>query len=168
MYAIRDGDGELIGVGRYAPNPAKRGNAPKLIAAGRRGLFPSPETVCTGERALFLVESENDATSAASLRLPAVGLPGVSGWQPRMAQRFAGRSVAVLLDCDEQGRAAARKVAADLDGVAQRVAVLDLDPGRVDGFDIGELVKSCRTDTDRAKLSKRLRRMASEISLAAA
>jgi DNA primase len=98
------------------------------------GLFPHPSR----ERAshLLLVEGPPDALAARSRGLPAIALPGAHSWQPEWSLLFAGRSVAIVLDCDAEGRAAARRIEQDLAGVALSVEVLDLDPARDDGFDL--------------------------------
>jgi hypothetical protein len=67
-------------------------------------------------------------------------VPGVHGWDPAWAKRLAGRRVVIALDCDSPGREAAERIASDLVDHAAEVRVLDLDPSRDDGYDLGDLL----------------------------
>jgi hypothetical protein len=67
--------------------------------------------------------------------LCAIAIPGVNGWRPAWAELLAGREVTVVMDCDEQGRAAAAAIASDLSSVSD-VRVIDLAPERNDGYDL--------------------------------
>ena len=159
VFAYRDAVGALVGVGRYMPNPERRGDGPKLQAAAgsRRELFPAPETTIENDEAfLWLVEGEPDAIRAHSLGLPAVAVPGVEGWRVEYAQRFAGRRVVVCFDCDEPGRAAVRRVAAELASVTDEVRVLDLDPSRGDGYDLSDFTALARTADERGAMRRLL------------
>ena len=142
-FAYRDADGALVGVGRYHPNRETRGDEPKLRAdaGSRRELFPAPESVESGDGWLWLVEGEPDAIRAHSLGLTAVAVPGVEGWRPEYAQRFAGRRVVVCFDCDQPGRSAAKRTVAELATVADDVRLVDLDPSRADGYDLTDYLK---------------------------
>jgi hypothetical protein len=140
VFPVRDGAGLLVGVLRYAPNPALRNGAPKMLAdaGSRRDLFPAPESI--GGDLLWLVEGEPDAVAAFSLGLPAVGVPGSNGWRSASAPRFAGRHVVVLCDCDVPGRRLAATVAHDLLPYAASVRVLDVWAARTDGYDLSDIV----------------------------
>lgn len=133
---VKDATGQWCGLLRYLPNPETRNGQPKLKAdaGSRRELFPPPEL--QEQDPLFIVEGEPDALTCASYGLSAVGIPGAQGWKREWAERFTGRSVVVCCDCDEQGRGLAARVADDLMPHAE-VRVLDLDPMRFDGYDIG-------------------------------
>lgn len=134
-FPIRDDGGALCGLVRYQP-----GGEPKSLAlpGTQRELFPQP----TGSDLwLLLVEGEPDAITARSAGLPAVAFPGTQGWKKGMARRFAGVEVVAVPDCDEQGRAAGEKIAADLYGVAESVRILDLAPGRDDHYDLGDALR---------------------------
>jgi Protein of unknown function (DUF3631)/Toprim-like len=146
----RDADGELVGLGRYQPDPDQRDGDPKLKAdpGSRRELFPAPESVET-DGWLWLVEGEPDCIRAHSLGLAAVAVPGVGSWRSEYAQRFAGRRVVVCFDCDEAGRKAAQRIAAELAPVAEDVRILDLDPARDDGFDLSDFATSAKTADER-------------------
>ncbi|WP_196189179.1 toprim domain-containing protein [Conexibacter sp. W3-3-2] len=131
---VRDADGGLAGVLRWLP--FDRHGAPKMLAlpGSRRTLFPAPEHLPPG--AILLCEGEPDALAAHTARLLAVAIPGVAAWRPAWATRFAGRAVTVVMDCDDEGRACARRVALDLGRAGITAQVVDLDPGRDDGHDL--------------------------------
>ena len=137
---VRDQHGALVNVLRYLP--ARRDGERKLLAMkGRpRDLFPTPETLDGGE--LWLLEGEPDAITGRQIGLRATGLPGVNGWRDAWARRFDGARVIVCLDCDEQGRAAAQRVASSLATLAREVRIVDLDPTRTDGFDVSDYVQA--------------------------
>lgn len=146
VFPVRDATGALAGMLRYEPDPARRNGTAKMLAAKGtpRELFPPPEQV-KGDT-VWLVEGEPDAVSGATLGLPAVGVPGVEGWRAEWARRFAGRRVVVCFDCDGPGREAAGAHAGALAAAGVEVHVLDLDPERDDGYDIGELLVEASAD----------------------
>ena len=130
---IRNHDGELRGILRYAPS---HDHAPKVLAVRgtRLGLIPHP---CTESSAwVLLVEGPPDMISARSQGLPAIALPGDDAWEPEWARLLVGRYVSVVLDCDRAGRQAARRIADDLKAAGVRGSVVDLAPGRQDGYDL--------------------------------
>lgn len=135
-FPVRDGDGALVNVLRYLP-----GGSPKTVALkGRpRDLFPAPEAIEADE--LWIVEGEPDAVSAAMVGLAAIGLPGVPHVTAVSPWRFYGRRVVIALDCDPPGRTAAHTLASRLTALTRTVRVLDLDPLREDGYDLGDLVR---------------------------
>jgi DNA primase len=104
------------------------------VAGSHRVLYPHP--VAEPAQRLLLVEGEPDLIAARSHQLPAVAIPGVNGWQAQWASLFAGRDVFIALDCDAQGRASAHRIAGDLCRRHVRVELVDLDPGREDGYDL--------------------------------
>lgn len=128
---IRNGQGGLQGVLRYKPGAAER----KMLAqpGTRLGLIPHP--ACEPSKRVLLVEGPPDMIAARSRGWPAIAVPGDHAWKPRWAQLLAGRAVSVLMDADAPGRAAAQRIAADLQP-ACHVRVVDLAPGRQDGFDL--------------------------------
>jgi hypothetical protein len=140
VFPYRDAAGQLVGLARYQPDPGLRQEAPKLHAApgSRRELFPPPEEV-DGDP-VFLAEGEADALAALSVGLAAVAVPGVACWRREWRERFSGRRVVSVFDCDEPGRAAASQIAADLVGVAAEVRLVDLDPDRSDGYDLTDFL----------------------------
>jgi P4 family phage/plasmid primase-like protien len=65
------------------------------------------------------------------------------------AQHLAGRNVVVIYDCDEAGRTGALKVARACRSVGcESVRVLDLDPARDDGYDLGDYLAKDGGDVD--------------------
>ncbi len=160
---IRDRHAVLVNVCRYQPTP-KGGERKMISLAGRpRDLFPAPETLEGGE--VWLVEGEPDAIAAASLGLPAVGIPGVEFAKRLDVERFRRfRRVNVLLDCDTQGRNAAATVGARFAEAGIAARVLDLDPSRCDGYDLGDLVRDASQDGEDAlrSVARMLERMAQD------
>ena len=130
---VRDDKRRPIGLLRYQPWPHP--GEPKMLATAgsRRGLLPHP-TAETSTHVL-LVEGEPDMIAARSRGLPAIAVPGSDGWRSAWAQLFAGREVTVLMDCDEQGRAAAVAIERDLSSLSV-VRVHDIAPERNDGYDL--------------------------------
>lgn len=150
---VRDRDGQLQNILRYLP-VRKDGERKLLAMKGRpRDLFPSPETLAGDE--VWLFEGEPDAITGLELGLKAAALPGVNGWRVEWARRFTDRRVIVCLDCDEQGRKAAQRVIPSLMDHAMEVRVVDLDPGRDDGFDVSDFVKGGGTAGELLKLALR-------------
>lgn len=108
----RDHAGRLIGLLRYQPWP-RPGEAKLRAARGsRRTLLPHP--AAEPSQSILLVEGEPDMIAARSHGIPAIAVPGVDGWRPQWASWFTGRQVAVVMDCDKQGRAAACEIVSDL------------------------------------------------------
>jgi hypothetical protein len=138
VFFVRDADGRLVGMHRYQPNPERRNGKPKQIAAGARELFPRPEEF--GSSTIWLVEGEPDAVAICSAGLPGVAVPGVATWKKSWTERFEGfERVFICFDCDKQGREAAQQRADQLRKVTD-VTVVDLDPARQDGYDLGDLL----------------------------
>ncbi|UGS35248.1 AAA family ATPase [Capillimicrobium parvum] len=139
VFPINDTGGELINVVGYLP-----GGEPKSLALrGRpRDIFPPVETIEGHE--VTIVEGEGDAVSMNVFELPAVAIPGTgaaTGFS-KYAARFAlVDRVNVSMDCDPQGRGAREAIAAALHAVGVDVRVLDIDPGRDDGYDVGDMLR---------------------------
>ena len=74
--------------------------------------------------------------SARSRGLPAIAVPGDDAWEAGWAQLLGGRHVSVVFDCDRAGREAAARIAADLRSAGVRGSIVDLAPGRADGYDL--------------------------------
>lgn len=53
---------------------------------------------------LFICEGEIDAMTAHQVGLPAVGIAGVSNWNPEWWRIFRNRTVAILADSDDKGQ----------------------------------------------------------------
>jgi hypothetical protein len=130
---VRDDERRLVGLLRYQPWPQPREPKMHATAGSRRALLPHPAAEPSPH--VLLVEGEPDMIGARSRGLPAIAVPGVDGWRRAWAQLLAGRQVTVVMDCDEQGRAAAAAIESDLSSVGV-VRVLDLAPDRNDGYDL--------------------------------
>ena len=141
LIPIRDARGELRGALRYAPSHDR---APKMLAVPgtRLGLIPHPATASS--RWLVLVEGPPDMISARSRGLPAIAVPGDDAWEPSWAQLLVGRAVSVVMDCDPAGRGAAARIAGDLKTAGVHGSVIDLAPGRGDGYDLTDWVHDHR------------------------
>ncbi len=137
VFPIRDKRLKICGIVRYLP-----GGSPKSLAVpgSKRDLFPAPELIHR-RHPLFVVEGEPDVVAVWSLGLKAIGVPGAGSWRPEWAQRLQGRRVIVLADCDPQGRLLAERVAA-----AANAKLVDVEPGRTDGFDIGSMVHEAASE----------------------
>ena len=147
---IVDQSGAELGFLRYLADPAHRNgpmSAEKMRAPAGvpRQLSPPPETI-GDTRHVLVTEGEGDAVTAWSAGHAAVGVPGTNGWKPEYATRFTGRhwTVFVVFDCDHVGRTAAAKVAASLLDAGVDVRLVDLDPGRSDGYDLTDFLKDGR------------------------
>lgn len=116
--------------------PFERSRSPKMLAVPgtRRQLFPPPEAI--DDRDLVICEGEPDALAAHSAGIPAVAIPGVASWRPEWAPRFQGRTVTIILDCDTPGRRCSASIALDLGQAGIDAAIVDLAPGRNDGYDL--------------------------------
>jgi DNA primase len=133
MIPVRGRSGSLRGVLRYAP---RHDHAPKMltVAGTRLGLVPHPGR--HAGRLDVLVEGPPEMISARLRGLPAVAVPGDHAWKAEWAGLLAGRHVSVVMDCDRAGGTAAERIAGDLDGAGATARVIDLAPGREDGYDL--------------------------------
>lgn len=89
---------------------------------------------------LLVTEGPLDALSACSHGNAAVAAPSASTWKSDYAAGVSDLDptrVIVCGDCDDAGRRFADRAAADLAAHGLDVAVLDLDPERHDGHDVG-------------------------------
>jgi hypothetical protein len=143
---IRNTRGDLRGVLRYDPFGDRE---PKMLAirGTRLGLVPHPAKELSDR--VILVEGPPDMIAARSAGLPAIAVPGTSAWQPAWARLLADRRVTIVMDCDTPGRRAAREVAASLAGVACSVHIIDLCPGRADGYDLTDRILERRRTRQR-------------------
>lgn len=137
-FPIRSKSLKLVGCVRYLPGGKPKS---KAMFGSKRLLFPAPE-VMSRERPLFLVEGEPDAVSVRSCGHQAVAIPGTGSWRPEFVARLAGHDMIFLPDCDAQGRELAARVAS----AVPSVRVVDLEPGRNDGMDVGDMVREAAVD----------------------
>jgi hypothetical protein len=170
VFDVRDATGELLGTTSYQPDPGLRNDADgrrKMLAERGvpRELFLPPEMIDDDElgddRILLLVEGEPDAVRAWSIGIPAVAVPGVGIWKNGWAARFAGRrlTVAVIFDCDPEGRGHAPKVGATLARHGVDVRIVDLDKHRDDKFDFTDFLAAARTAEEREEAALLLRKI---------
>ncbi len=150
---VRSADDELVNVLRYALVRYERQTKMFALKGRPRDLFPAPETV-SGD-ALLLVEGEPDAIAGQCAGLPAVAVPGINGWKPEWCDRFIGRAVSIVFDCDQPGRKAAAKIADELAALDIEVRVVDLAPERSDGYDLKELLRVAESPSAARRLVQR-------------
>jgi hypothetical protein len=143
---IRAGTGELCGVLRYDPFGER---SPKMLAVPGTslGLLPHPAREPASD--VLLVEGPPDMIAARSSGLAAIAVPGTNAWQPSWAALLARRRVTIVMDCDEPGRRAARRIARSLERVAA-VETADLWPERTDGYDLTDRILERRRLVARA------------------
>jgi Toprim-like len=129
---IRNASSQLRGLLRYQPDEASR---PKMLAAHgtRLGLVPHPSV--ERSKGIVLVEGPPDMIAARSRGIPALAVPGDHAWQEEWTELLVGRRVSVVMDADDQGRAAAERIANSLGRVAWP-EILDIAPHRLDGYDV--------------------------------
>lgn len=77
---------------------------------------------------LYIVEGEKDVETLRAYNIPAISLPdgSKSKWQPEYTEFLNGRSVAIIQDNDEPGRAYAEMIAGKLKGKVNSIKVIDL------------------------------------------
>ena len=152
---IRDQAGDLRGVLRYAPSHDR---APKMLAVAGTRLGPVPHPAAAPAGWTLLVEGPPDMISARSQGLPAIAISGDDAWEPTIARQLTGRKVLVAMDCDPPGRAAARRIVADLEAGGVTARAVDLAPGRADGYDLTDWLSD--QPLDRRRVVRRLRALA--------
>jgi hypothetical protein len=130
---IRDRSGRLQGVLRYAPRHTR---TTKMLAipGTRLGLIPHPAAETSTY--VVLVEGPPDMIAARSRGIPAIAVPGDHAWDTTWASLLASRQVAIIMDADTTGRAAAKRIEHDLKPYAATVHTIDPAPGRDDGYDL--------------------------------
>ncbi len=73
--------------------------------------------------------------AARSRGLPAIAVPGDHAWRSTWGDLLARRHVTIVMDADTQGRAAARRISANLANHAYP-RIVELAPLRDDGYDL--------------------------------
>lgn len=120
-------------VRRYVPGGDPKWTTPK----GERVTILGWDRKVARAFRIYLVEGEPDLLVARSMGFEAICTTGGAGtWREEWNQRFEGRRVAIMFDCDSAGREGARRVRDQLREHAEEVRVVDLDPSRNDGFDL--------------------------------
>jgi hypothetical protein len=109
----------------------------------RRVLYRLPDLLkADPTEPVFLCEGEKDAERVIANGLVATtNTDGAGKWRPEYSKQLAGRHVVVLPDNDDAGREHARVVAKALDGVAEKVTVLEL-PGLDKKGDVSDWIGS--------------------------
>jgi|HubBroStandDraft_6_1064221.scaffolds.fasta_scaffold232726_2 hypothetical protein len=134
---IRNAQGHLRGLLRYDAF-GRRDPKMRAVAGTRLGLVPHPSAEASNH--IVLVEGPPDMIAARSAGLPAIAIPGTHAWHPAWAHLLTGRRVTIVMDCDAAGRRAAEEIAASLDETADGAEVVDLWPGRDDGYDLTDRI----------------------------
>jgi len=127
----------------------------KLHGLRGRGVqvYPYPPP---GGRWALVCEGEWDCLRARQAGLPAyTSTGGAATWKPEWSVHFRGMPVVVCMDSDLPGRAGAQRVAAALEAYAQ-VSVLDLAPGRNDGYDLSDFLSNSSVDQLKGRIRKSL------------
>jgi hypothetical protein len=134
---IRNRAGELRGVLGYDPF-GRRDPKMRAVQGTRLGLMPHPARETSQH--IILVEGPPDAIAARSAGLPAIAVPGTHAWKGSSSQLLQGRRITIVMDCDPPGRQAADQIAHDLAAAATAVEIVDLWPGRDDGYDLTDRI----------------------------
>ena len=82
------------------------------------GLGPNADVV-------WITEGEFDALALIALGYPAIGVPGVTGWNTTWNHLYSEATVIVMFDSDDAGQGAAPKVASQFKNGAQFTAYPD-------------------------------------------
>lgn len=143
---IRDQRGQLRGVLRYDPF-GRREPKMRAVPGTRLGLVPHPIRERAGH--IVLVEGPPDMIAARSCGVTAIAIPGTSAWQTPWAQLLDGKRVTIVMDCDPAGRRAAQEIAASLERTVKGVEIVDLCPGRDDGYDLTDRIIERRRSRSR-------------------
>lgn len=134
-YDYRDADGVLLfQVVRKQPKaftqrrPSGAGGWIWNLEGVERVLYRLPELLATDPRqTVFIAEGEKSADAVAGLGLTATTNPqGAGRWRASYNHWLQDRPVVILPDNDDEGHKHAQEVAQALDGVASRVAILEL------------------------------------------
>ncbi len=138
---IHNANRRLRGVLRY--DAFGRRNPKMLAVRGTRlGLIPHP--VDEPSNQVVLVEGPPDMIAARSSGLPAIAVPGTSAWQPTWTRLLADRQITIVMDCDSAGRRAAHEIREAFRASAVEVELIDLAPGRDDGYDLTDRILESR------------------------
>lgn len=132
---IYDDDYNLTGIRLYHPK-----KDPKIKwARGSRTTLYLLDEATRNEGRVLICEGEWDAMLARQHGLLAItATAGAGTWRDDWSRRLAGMDVTICYDCDAAGRSGARKVADALRRIARSVRIVDLDPTRHDGYDVGD------------------------------
>jgi hypothetical protein len=136
-YDYTDGSGDpLFQVVRYT-NPKKfrqrrpdgHGDWEWNVRGVQRVLYRLPDLIeaIAKDQPVFITEGEKDADNLSKFRFVATTNPGgANKWQPEFNETLRGADVVLLPHNDDAGRKHMQNVAAQLQGIARRVRVLDI------------------------------------------
>lgn len=102
------------------------------------------QILATSARKVVICEGELDTITATQCGLQAVGIPGVTSWNPIWARAFRFREVTILADGDTPGEEFARELVKRIDGA--RYVVL------AEGEDVNSFVNQNGPEQLRARL----------------
>ncbi|MCA1833223.1 MAG: AAA family ATPase [Actinomycetota bacterium] len=141
---IRDDAGELVNVRFYDPSPS--GKQTKFFSVpghGERRLFPIDQLKSEFATDILVCAGEMDTLCAIGRGFTAITTTGgeTNGWKAEWGPFFEGKSVSIIYDCDEAGRAGAKKVAKQLAPHAAEVRIVDVDTERFDGYDLTDFFR---------------------------
>jgi hypothetical protein len=142
-YVYQDADGEpLYSVFRTEPKNFRQGYR---NAAGSWIWYKHPQQLpyrlplIVDAKFVFVCEGEKDVNALAEWGFTATCNAGGAGkWRAEWGPLFAGKTIIIIPDADEPGRAHARQVAEALLPHAQRVILLPLPDGTKDIYDYFE------------------------------
>ena len=171
LLPVHDERHRPVGLLAIAPNPERR-HEPKVLARPGTPRLPLELAAITDPIAplLLIAEGEGDSATAASAGIPAVGVPGLGGFE-RHAERVAelvrelGLEYAVLIpDGDAAGRSSFRALAQAIAAAGAPATLADVLP---DGADVGsELVRLAgELELEHPELSQGERRRAAGLRL---
>ena len=152
---VRDAHGALQGVCRYDPFGPRE---PKMLAlpGTRLGLIPIPRAIA--QKYVVLVEGPPDMIAARSCGLAAIAVPGTSAWQPPWADSYRQAR-----DARHGLRPAGRAAAERSPPACARPypgRIVDLAPGRNDGYDLTDRILERRRQAAPAQRRDRRRAVA--------
>ena len=139
-YPERDQRNRVIGVVRHRPRSLRKPGQLKVWAEGERGLVV-PAGGLRGDQ-IFLGEGPTSALAFRSMGLDGISYPNSTIFRQQWASLFTDEmAVYIVGDCDNPGREHAERIAELLRRHAGRVAIVDLDLARGDGYDTADLLR---------------------------
>ncbi len=158
-YDYLGSDGELLfQVVRHRPKgfSQRRPDGKNGWIWNLKGLQPVPyrlpEILQASANPVFVVEGEKDADRLAELGLIATCNPGGAGkWRDDFKRYFQSRHLFILPDNDAPGLEHARAVAANLDGTADQIKIVEL-PGLATKGDVSDWLADGGTRTELLRL----------------
>jgi len=138
-YLYADEHGEvLFAKVRYPPkrfiieHPDGRGDWAPGIGTDRRVLYRLPRILAAADSdVVFVAEGEKDCDALeAAGEIATCNFDGAGKWQPGYSRVLAGRDVLVVADKDAEGRAHARMVAGNPDGLARSCWIVEAAAGK--------------------------------------